>query len=92
MSGRDAAAFALALALCAPSIHAAESRQQVDEELLEFLGSLDAEDEEWRDYLAERPVRPATEEDPVQKPDAKPRPVSSTSRKPVAQQEQVKKP
>lgn len=29
-----------------------------DIELLEFLGSLDTEDEEWREYLAERPIRP----------------------------------
>lgn len=29
-----------------------------DLELLEFLGSLDTEEEEWREYLAERPIRP----------------------------------
>ena len=30
----------------------------MDAELLEFLGSIDVEDEEWREYLAERPIRP----------------------------------
>jgi hypothetical protein len=36
----------------------AEPAPEVDAELLEFLGSLDTEDEEWREYLAERPIRP----------------------------------
>jgi hypothetical protein len=31
----------------------------VDVELLEFLGSLDTEEEEWREYLEERPVKAA---------------------------------
>lgn len=37
---------------------AAEPPAAVDAEFLEFLGSLDTEDEEWREYLAERPVPP----------------------------------
>jgi hypothetical protein len=37
---------------------AAEPPPPVDTELLEFLGSIDVEDEAWREYLAERPVRP----------------------------------
>ena len=39
---------------------AAEPPATVDAEFLEFLGSLDTEDEEWREYLAERPVPPET--------------------------------
>jgi hypothetical protein len=59
---------------------AAEPPVAVDAEFLEFLGSLDTEDEEWREYLAERPVPPeagktagtpaAAKKDPVP-PDAK---------------------
>jgi hypothetical protein len=45
-------------ALAAGTAAAAEPVPQVDADLLEFLGSLDTEDEEWRDYLAERPIRP----------------------------------
>jgi hypothetical protein len=45
-------------ALAAGTAPAAEPVPEVDADLLEFLGSLDTEDEEWRDYLAERPIRP----------------------------------
>ncbi len=43
----------------------------VDTELLEFLGSIDVEDEAWRDYLAERPVRPEAGKPADQAPDPK---------------------
>lgn len=44
-----------------------------DEELLEFLGSLDAEDEEWSEYLAETDIaqvakaKPAAQKSEVKK-------------------------
>lgn len=52
--------FAMAAALFAAGsgAMAAEPATAVDTELLEFLGSIDVEDEAWREYLAERPIRP----------------------------------
>lgn len=38
---------------------AGEDARKVDAELLEFLGSIDAEDEGWQDYLEQKPVKPA---------------------------------
>jgi hypothetical protein len=35
---------------------AAVSDTEVDMEFLEFLGSLDVEDKDWREYLEERPI------------------------------------
>lgn len=32
------------------------SEAEVDMEFLEFLGSLDVEDKDWREYLEERPI------------------------------------
>lgn len=61
-------------ALTAGTAQGAEPVPQVDADLLEFLGSLDTEDEEWRNYLAERPIRPEAGKPatPVTgKPDAK---------------------
>jgi hypothetical protein len=44
----------------APPAQSAPSKvEPVDVELLEFLGSLDTEEEEWREYLEERPVKAA---------------------------------
>lgn len=51
----------------------------VDAELLEFLGSLDVEEEGWREYLEERPIRsaaakPAPEKTPPRAAESKPAP------------------
>lgn len=55
---RELLACAL-LGLGAAVAHAGEAPPPAaDLELLEFLGSLDTEEEEWREYLAERPIRP----------------------------------
>jgi hypothetical protein len=50
--------------------------EPVDVELLEFLGSLDTEEEEWREYLEERPVKaaagkPVEQKAPPRQPDPK---------------------
>lgn len=50
--------MASALLAADTGARAAEPPAPVDTELLEFLGSIDVEDEAWREYLAERPVRP----------------------------------
>jgi hypothetical protein len=50
--------MAAALLVAGTGAMAAEPPAPVDTELLEFLGSIDVEDEAWREYLAERPVRP----------------------------------
>jgi hypothetical protein len=47
-----------------PAQSAPAKAEPVDVELLEFLGSLDTEEEEWREYLEERPVK-ATAGKPV---------------------------
>jgi hypothetical protein len=60
----------------------------VDIEFLEFLGSLDAEEEEWREYLAERPIRSEAGK-PAAKPDARARPAEKPAPPP---DEKVKKP
>ena len=44
----------------------------MDAELLEFLGSIDAEEEGWQEYLEQKPVRPV-EKKPPQKPAPAPR-------------------
>jgi hypothetical protein len=51
----------------------ARAVEPVDAELLEFLGSLDTEDEEWREYLESRPVKEAAGK-PEAKAPAKPAP------------------
>jgi hypothetical protein len=78
--------------LAAGGAQAAEPVPEVDADLLEFLGSLDTEDEEWRDYLAERPIRneagkPASPA--AGKPDAKGAEKESPGKK---QDDKVKKP
>jgi hypothetical protein len=45
------------MAVGSAAVQAAEPVPAADADLLEFLGSLDTEDEEWREYLAERPIR-----------------------------------
>lgn len=54
-----------------------------DAELLEFLGSLDAEEEGWQEFLAERPIDTAQ---------GKPAPAQKTpaARTPAGRTEQVK--
>ena len=56
-----------AAATLAGAAQAAENAKQVDAELLEFLGSIDAEEEGWQEYLEQKPVRPV-EKKPSQKP------------------------
>lgn len=52
-----------ALLLCALSGFGAEAAQAaqppVDADLLEFLGSIDSDDESWQEYLEHKPVKPA---------------------------------
>lgn len=43
-----------------PATAAAASEAEVDMEFLEFLGSLDVEDKDWREYLEERPINKPT--------------------------------
>jgi hypothetical protein len=68
---KTASAVAVAM-LLAGATHAAENAKQVDAELLEFLGSIDAEEEGWQDYLEQKPVKPV-EKKPPQKPAPAPR-------------------
>ena len=44
--------------------HATEDAKKVDAELLEFLGSIDAEDEGWQEYLEQKPVKPEAKKPP----------------------------
>ncbi len=91
---RRAYLAALLAGLATGSAQAAESKpaaprdeqqvEAVDAELLEFLGSLDTEEEDWREFLEDRPIKvaagkPAEKKTPPGRPDAK-------------QLEQVKKP
>jgi hypothetical protein len=66
-----AAAFVMAV-LIAGASQAAESGRKVDAEMLEFLGSIDAEEEGWQEYLEQKPVKPV-EKKPQQKPVPAPR-------------------
>jgi hypothetical protein len=49
-----------------------ERAKQVDAELLEFLGSIDVEEEGWQEYLEQKPVKPVEKKAP-QKPAPEPR-------------------
>ena len=49
----------VAALMASGGVVAAAEPAPVDAEFLEFLGSLDTEDEAWREYLAERPERVA---------------------------------
>jgi hypothetical protein len=82
---------ATAAAIATVGTHAAEPAAEVDIELLEFLGSVDAEEEEWREYLAERPIRSE-----MGKPAARPAEQPGTRRvpaaKPAPEEKEVEKP
>jgi hypothetical protein len=79
------------LALTAAQVRAAEPSAEVDLELLEFLGSLDTEDEEWREYLAERPIRSEMGK-PAAKAASNPEPAKVTDGKARPTEDKVKKP
>lgn len=82
--------LALVTVLAAGAAAAAQPAAEVDAELLEFLGSLDTEDEEWREYLADRPIRAE-----AGKPDAAATPAAGRQPVPDAKQQEqdkVKKP
>jgi hypothetical protein len=59
-SGRHVIARSLLVAMTALAVDAAaaESSPKVDAELLEFLGSIDVEEEGWQEYLEQKPVKP----------------------------------
>jgi len=93
---RGACVAAVLAGMATGVVPAAEPGQQspvqarvepVDVELLEFLGSLDTEEEEWREYLENRPVKEAAvkPERAQKKAPAKPAPKQQ-------EQEKVKKP
>ncbi len=86
---RSRATLAMALVALATGngARAAQPLAPVDAELLEFLGSLDTEEEEWREFLAERPIRPEAGK-PAGKPDAK----SARNEPAGAEHDKVKKP
>jgi hypothetical protein len=68
-----------ALLMCAlagfGSAGAKAAQPPVDAALLEFLGSIDSDDESWQEYLEHKPVKP-----PPDKPAAKqPKAVAKTS-------------
>jgi hypothetical protein len=85
---KPGALAAAMLVLGMTQARAAEAPAEVDIEFLEFLGSLDAEEEEWREYLAERPIRSEAGK-PAGKPDSRARPAEEPAPKP---DEKVKKP
>lgn len=61
---RRALPAGLLLGLCATGAMAAQPAgnarpaDEVDMELLEFLGSIDSEEEGWQEYLEQKPVKP----------------------------------
>ncbi|MEJ0100137.1 MAG: hypothetical protein WDO12_10530 [Pseudomonadota bacterium] len=61
----------------------ASKAEPVDAEFLEFLGSVDTEEEEWRQYLEDRPIKAAGK--PAQ-------PKASLPTQPDPKSQQVKKP
>lgn len=68
---RTACVTAMLAGIAMGAVHAAEPKpakpvqdppgkiEAADAELLEFLGSLDTEEEAWREYLEDRPVKAA---------------------------------
>jgi len=66
-----------------PAPPAEDKVEPVDMEFLEFLGSLDAEGEDWREFLESRPMRVEGKVAEKKQPPAKPDP---------KKKEQVKKP
>lgn len=90
MSKRRSLLAATAAAIATVGAHAAEPAAEVDIDFLEFLGSVDAEEEEWREYLAERPIRSQ-----MGKPAARADEQSGTRRTPApkpAPEKEVEKP
>jgi len=69
----------LLLLSAAPLAHAAQPAPKVDAELLEFLGSIDGDEEGWQDFLEQMPVKRARPTPPATTPDS-----SSTTRTPAA--------
>jgi len=66
------ASFAAGPLLAAEASKDLPAKQQAEAELLEFLGSLDVEEEEWRKYLEDRPIQAAVGKPvPQQKPPAR---------------------
>jgi hypothetical protein len=82
---------AAVMALGVAGARAGEAPAEVDIEFLEFLGSLDAEEEEWREYLAERPIRSEPVK-PAGQVAGKPESRRAPAPKPEPKQEEVKKP
>jgi hypothetical protein len=76
MAGLAAGSVQAAEPTPAPPAHkpaAAKDVEPVDAEFLEFLGSLDTEDEDWREFLESRQIdkaagKPDRKQDKVKKP------------------------
>jgi len=66
-----------ALLVCALAhfgVTGAAAQPPVDSELLEFLGSIDSDDDSWQEYLEHRPVKPADEQAAKRPPQPQPQP------------------
>lgn len=94
-AARAMLAFALAAVAAGPAM-AADAKaappakadtEAVDAEFLEFLGSLDLEEETWREYLEAKPVQNA-----AGKPAAKAAPPRESEQAKAKDTKQVKKP
>lgn len=60
-----------ALLLCALAgfgVGTRAAQPPVDAELLEFLGSIDSDDDSWQEYLEKKPVKPAARQAAKQPP------------------------
>jgi hypothetical protein len=73
---------ALLAAVAGLTMHAARAAapppKEVDAELLEFLGSLDVEEDGWQEYLEQKPVKA-----PAKQPEKAPPPKRATDPKQV---------
>lgn len=69
----------LLLLSTAPLAHAAQPAPKVDAELLEFLGSIDGDEEGWQEFLEQMPVKRARAAPPAATPES-----SSKVRTPAA--------
>jgi hypothetical protein len=86
LAGVAAGAVQAAEPKAAPPVRSVPAKvEPVDAELLEFLGSLDTEEEEWREYLEDRPIKAAGK--PVEK-----KPPPPPDQPDPKQLQQVKKP
>lgn len=92
MSTRRHLLAAAAAAFATVGTHAAEPAAEVDIEFLEFLGSVDAEEEEWREYLAERPIRGEMGKPAAKAADDRSGARRAPAPKPAPEKEEVKKP